>query len=256
VSPEQLAVARLRERAEIVDRFLADNEGEREGWLSSMPVEAMKRDAEEFRSAADLLDAQAEEIERLKRTLNDDLEVAHKMAIERDSLRSRLAEVEAVNEMPLEVVHIDEHRTLATRLAEADRVNRQAEKEIRRLQETERSLVTRLKEDEHYFEERVVEESFKRIDEIAAKLAESQAREARLASALRKAAEWSAGYPLGGTMDDYVAREVCDAATAALSAPASEALDAIRATQRHLRECCGDCEEHAVLARVFGEPEG
>jgi hypothetical protein len=95
MTPEQLAAARLRERADNVDRFLADNESERDGWLSSMPVAEMRRDAEELRSTADVLDAQAEEIERLRRTLNDDLEVAHKMAIERDSLRSRLAEVEA-----------------------------------------------------------------------------------------------------------------------------------------------------------------
>jgi chromosome segregation ATPase len=112
MTPEQLAAARLRERADNVDRFLADNESERDGWLSSMPVAEMRRDAEELRSTADVLDAQAEEIERLKR---EKLELAGMVA----DLRDRVHDLEADSDHASGSAELAMH-SLRSRLAEVE----------------------------------------------------------------------------------------------------------------------------------------
>jgi DNA repair exonuclease SbcCD ATPase subunit len=171
LTPGQLAAARLRERADNVDRFLADNESERDGWLSSMPVAEMRRDAEELRSTADVLDAQTEEIERLKAaaTLNESpMEMVHvdehrAIIDERDSLRSRLAESEAEcqEQARLNGMGSEREARLMARLAEV---------------EAERDEQGRLKamlcERKDKLEQEVVR--------LSRQLAESQAREARL----------------------------------------------------------------------------
>jgi hypothetical protein len=325
LTPEQLAAARLRERADNVDRFLADNESERDGWLSSMPVAEMRRDAEELRSTADVLDAQAEEIERLKR---EKLELAGMVADLRDrvhdleadsdhasgsaelamhSLRSRLAEMEAENaklreEIRTTLLAEEERRKLTGDALQAEGERHEAEKKLAEVEaecleqarlhgmgsEREARLLAKLAEVERkvvYYESALVMPMGEarimlpgevparpidpiRIDELLSRLAESQAREARLRAALEKADEglshinrWApvaADFEAGGKFD-YA--EGCgnadDAATLGAerchfrlaeharhalraislvlygpAAPASDALDAVREAQR------------------------
>jgi chromosome segregation ATPase len=224
MTPEQLAAARLRERAEMVDRFLADNEGERDGWLSSMPVEAMKRDAEEFRSAADLLYAQAEEIARLKASAT-------------------------LNESPMEMVHVDEHRAI---IDERDALrSRLAEVEAERDAANEKAATYQrdwyaAKSEYGQARARVA----KQLRDATAKLAESQAREARLRGALERIEHWCRG--IGEYLFPFNrAREALN------DAPASDALGAIRRLQRYLHGKAMTADEwdatRDALDRCFGE---
>jgi hypothetical protein len=199
MTPEQLTAARLRERAEMVDRFLADNEGERDGWLSSMPVAEMRRDAEELRSTADVLDAQAEEIERLKR---EKLELAGMVA----DLRDRVHDLEADSDHASGSAELAMH-SLRSRLAEMEAENAKLREEIRTtlLAEEERRKLTgdalQAEGERHAAEKKLAEVEAECLEQARLNGAGSE-RDARLLAKLAEVERKVAYYESALTIDD------------------------------------------------------
>jgi hypothetical protein len=199
MTPEQLAAARLRERADNVDRFLADNESERDGWLSSMPVAEMRRDAEELRSTADVLDAQAEEIERLKR---EKLELAGMVA----DLRDRVHDLEADSDHASGSAELAMH-SLRSRLAEMEAENAKLREEIRTtlLAEEERRKLTgdalQAEGERHEAEKKLAEVEAECLEQARLNGAGSE-RDARLLAKLAEVERKVAYYESALTIDD------------------------------------------------------